>query len=153
MAWSYSNNPDASAKDQTRFLIGDTDICDQLLSDEEINWALKTYCGSPLNASIRLAEAMIAKYSRLVDETVGQVSIKYSQRLAGFQALQGLLQNRLAMEDATPYAGGISRSDKRTQEMNTDRVRPDFTKHMMENHQFAPWVSSAPFDFFMDWFE
>jgi hypothetical protein len=51
------------------------------------------------------------------------------------------MKRRLATEDCTPYAGGISKADKDTRAANTDRVEPDFTKHMMENEKIAPWVS------------
>ena len=37
MAWEYEG-PSASTKDEVRFLIGDTDFEDQLLSDEEIQF-------------------------------------------------------------------------------------------------------------------
>lgn len=139
--WSYSGDPNKSAKDQCRFLLGDTDSQDQLLSDQEINWALGVYGNTPINACIRLAEGIIAKFSRLANEQVGQVRIDFKQKAEGYRALLRDLRSRLTMENATPYAGGISVADKQTVAMNSDRVRPDFTKHMMENDQIAPWVT------------
>ena len=139
--WEYSGNPNYSAKDQTRFLVGDTDPKDQLLSDQEIVWILGQYNNSPLNAAIRCCEAIASKFSRLADETVGRVSIKYSQIATAIMKQQNMLRNRLAMEDAAPFAGGISVSDKITNRADTDLVRPDFTKHMMENWDIAPWTT------------
>lgn len=139
--WTYSGNPDFSAKDQTRFLVGDTDKNDPLLSDEEIAWLLKQYNNYPMFAAIRAVETIISKFSRLADESVGQVKIAFSQKAKGYQNTLALLRNRVALEEAQPYAGGISVSDKQAVSQNSDRVRPDFTKHMMENYEIAPWVT------------
>jgi hypothetical protein len=56
------------------------------------------------------------------------------------------LRTRIAIEDATPYAGGISKSDKQAQAANTDRVRPKFTKNMMEDRLVSPFNNQNPFD-------
>lgn len=142
MAWTYGGDPTKSAKDETRFLCGDTDSQDPLLQDGEITYLLAKYNNSPLNAAIRACEAIMSKFARLADETVGSVHISYSQKRKGYEQMRLDLQRRLAMEDASPYAGGISRSDKTTQEENTDRVKPDFTKHQNENHQVAPLTTN-----------
>lgn len=140
--WTYSGNPAYSAKDQTRYLIGDTNPKDQQLSDQEIEWVLSVYNNAPLNAAVRCTETLIAKYARLVDETVGQVKIMFSQRLKGYDQTLTMLSNRLTMEDAAPFAGGISVSQKQNNLQNSNLVRPDFYKHMMENDQIAPWTTS-----------
>lgn len=149
--WTYSGNPGASAKDQTRFLIGDTDKSDPQLLDGEIEWVLSQYNNTPLNAAIRCIETIMTKYSRQVDESVGQVKISFSQRLKAYQAMQAVLLTRLAREDATPYAGGISVCDVITQDQNSDRVRPDFTKHMMENDQIAPWTTQNGYGMWLNY--
>lgn len=149
--WTYSGNPGFSAKDQVRFLIGDTDPDDPQLYDGEIEWTLSQYNNAPLNAAVRAVESVMTKYSRQVDENVGQVKIFFSQRLKAYQQTQNILLQRLAREDAIPYAGGIYVSDKQTQDMNTNRVRPDFTKHMMENYDIAPWVTSNGYDLWLEY--
>lgn len=141
--WTYSGNPANSAKDQTRFLIGDTNESDQLLSDQEIEWLLSQYNNTPINAAIRATESIIGKFSRLADEAVGQVRINFSQKAKAYAITLNMLVNRLAKEDASPFAGGISIAQKQSQVLNNDRVRPDFTKHMMENNQIAPWVTQT----------
>lgn len=141
--WTYSGNPGYSAKDQVRFLIGDTDKKNPLLEDGEIEWVLSQYQNTPINAAIRCCETVISKFSRLADETVGRVSISYSQKAKGYFATLNMLRSRLAMEDAAPFAGGISKSQKLTNDMNTDRVVPDFKKHMFENQQIAPWTTQT----------
>lgn len=102
-----------------------------------------------MNAAIRCCESVVAKFSRLANEAVGQVRIDFKQKAEGYLKMQTLLKSRLATEDAAPYAGGISISDKQAQVQNTDRVRPDFRKHMMENEQIAPWTTQSLLDLFL----
>lgn len=139
--WSYSGNPGASALDQTRYLIGDTDSTDPLINDAEIRWVLSQYQDTPMTAAIRCCETIIAKFSRMADESVGQVKINYRQKAQNMRDLQTTLRNRLAMEDAVPFAGGIYKSQVQAARQNSNLIRPDFTKHMMENDQIAPWVT------------
>lgn len=141
--FTYSGDPRTSAKDEVRFLTGDTDVRDPILLDGEIEYLLDLYNRTPLNASIRACETIAAKFSRMCDETVGQVKIIFSQKHQQYIELAEKLTERLSKEDMTPYAGGISQSDKETVAQNTDRVKPDFTKHMMEDNQIGPWTSQA----------
>lgn len=148
MSWSYSGNPGSSPKDTVRFLIGDTDRCDELLQDGEITYVLGLYNNAPMNAAIRCVETIMSKFSRLADESVGQVRISYSQKAKSYREMRRDLVNRLSTEDMTPYAGGVSVSDEQSVSLNTDRVRPDFTKHMMENWQISPWVQNGSWGFY-----
>lgn len=139
MAWSYGGDPLNSPRDAVRLLIGDTDSSDKLLLDGEIDYFLAKYNNAPLNSAIRCIEAVIAKFSRLANEKVGQVSIDFSQKAKGYAAMLVQLRQRLAIEGGFPYAGGISRLDKAINVADADRVKPDFTKQMMDNTQ-APNV-------------
>lgn len=141
MAWSYSGSPDDNPKDQVRFLVGDTDITDQLLQDGEINYLLRQYNNSVINASIRACEALMAKFSRMVNETVGAVRLDLSDRVKNMNTLKTALIQRIATESIRPYAGGISISDMITVASNSDRPWPVMTLHEMENQQISPWVS------------
>lgn len=132
MSWSYSGNPGSSAKDQVRFLIGDTNTKDQLLLDGEITWLLEQYNQYPLNAAARACELIAAKFSRMCDETVGRVSIDFSQRAKGYYALRDDLVRQISL-GSQPFAGGISHAQKQAEESNEDRVKPSFTRHMMQN--------------------
>ena len=125
-------------------MIGDTDSCDQLLQDGEIEYILDDYNQVPLNAAIRSCEGVIAKFSRLADESVGQVKITLSQKAKSYRSLILDLQSRLSYTDAAPFAGGISVTQVQTTNANADRIRPDFTSHMMENHQLSPWITGGP---------
>lgn len=142
MVFSYSGNPAHNDVDAVRFLVGDTDALDPVLQDGEIQYLLNEY-GAPLNAAIQACETIVARFSRLVDEKVGQVDVKFSQKAKQYTDMAALLRQRLALNDTTPYAGGLSQSDKRANDANSDRVRPDFTKHMMENHQNSTFIPQS----------
>ena len=143
MSWTYSGNPGHSAKDQVRFLIGDTNSRDQLLLDGEIEWLLSQYNNNAMATAIRACETIMSKFTRMADESVGQVKISFSQKSKAYQSMINQLRQRIAIEDMTPYAGGISKSDKRTEDQNTDRVQPDFTKQMMDNEEFGPGLPNV----------
>lgn len=141
--FTYSGDPRSSEKDACRFMIGDTDVRDPLLQDGEIEYLLDLYNRAPLNAGIRACEMIAAKFSRMCDEAVGQVRITFSQKHKQYVEMRDTLTERLSKEDMTPYAGGITQSDKEAVAQDTNRVRPDFTKHMMEDNQIAPWTTQA----------
>jgi hypothetical protein len=142
MAFTYSFNPATSPKDALRFFIGDTDCKDPLLQDEELEYLLGLYNDSPTQAAIRAVESIMLKFSRLCDETVGSVSIQYSQKAKAMALMKADLITRLATEDMTPFAGGISRTTKIAQDRQCDRVRPKFTKNEDDNRQIAPWITN-----------
>ena len=138
--WSYSGNPNESAKDQIRFLVGDTDESDPLLLDGEINYLLSQYPQPQgvFNAAIRACETIMAKFSRMVDESVGGVKISFSQRMKAMNLTKTMLIQRIATETIKPYCGGISISDMQQVAQNADRPCPPMTLHEMENHQIGP---------------
>lgn len=140
---TYSGDPTSSKKDEVRFLIGDTDSTEFLLQDGEINYLLGLYNDTAIPAAIRGCETIMAKFSRMADEQVGQVKISYSQKAKAYAVMLGQLRQRLAIENCAPYAGGISKVDKSSNDLNANRVKPDFSKHMMENEQIAPWTTNA----------
>jgi hypothetical protein len=144
--WTYGGDPAANAKDNVRFLIGDTNPRDQLLNDAEINYYLAEFNNVPLNAAIRCCEAIMAFYSRRPTEKIGNVTINFSEQIKGVQNLKEELRRRLAMTDASPFCGGISKSQKQSNLQNTDTIRPDFTKHMMENHQTSNTIDQSEFN-------
>ena len=130
MTWTYSS-PASGDRDKVRTYIGDTDTNDQLLSDEQITYALEE------EATIRAASALAAEwiaalFSRKADKSVGDLSISYSQRAQQYMALAAGLRSRSARA-VLPYFGGISQTTKDTREADTDRVKPAFTVDMLDN--------------------
>ena len=133
MTWSYSQDPSISTKDEVRFYVGDTDDTDQQVQNEEIEWAI-TETASARGAAALVARAIAAKYARLADQSVGDLRFSYSQRQEHYTDLAERLElqeGRRFMSEM--YAGGISESEKRSVESNTDRVSPNFTIGMHDN--------------------
>lgn len=122
-------------------MIGDTDSTDPQLDDAEVNWSISE-TSSARSAAIMCVENLIAKYSRLVDKTVGPFSESLSQRLDGYKTLLSRLRATLA-SGASIYAGGISISTKQTRQADTDRVKPAFYVGMMNNPNNGESASSS----------
>ena len=138
MAWTYSGDPNTSTKDAIRFLTGDTDPDDELISDEEIRWTEgEAGVGEVYTAAWRVMLSIAAKFSRLADQTVGDLRVTLSQKAKGAMAMAESMQVVSAREDSVPVptAGGISRAGKRTARRDRDRVRPWF-----ESGQFADTI-------------
>jgi len=104
MAWTYSGDPTASNKDAVRFEIGDTDTNDQLLTDEEIVYALSVE-SRIYGAAARCCEALARKFARQADFTLGPQHVAASQRSEAFARLGRDLKSRIA-SSAPPYMGG-----------------------------------------------
>lgn len=130
MTWTYSGDPGASALDELRFLIGDTNVSSQLLSDEELNYLLFQSSDSTTAAGIEACRRLIAQYARLVDQRTGDIDIKYSQRIDQFNQLIAQLREGMA---PVPYMGGISRSDMETVRDDEDRQGPIFAIGQLDN--------------------
>lgn len=128
MTWTFASTDLSTALSQVRLLIGDTDTNDQQLTDEEIAFYTSNMAGT-YYAAASAAEALAASYARRVDKSVGSASISASQRQDHYLNLSARLRSQAAVfSGVTPYAGGISDADKRTFEVDTDRVEPAFIR-------------------------
>jgi len=130
LTWTYSGDPASSDRDRVRFEIGDTDTTDQQLTDAEIDAALALYASSVTAAAIYCANALVAKFSRLCDQSVGAIHVSYSQRASSYKTLVAELRRRGGA--ASPYLGGRSLADKDTVEGDTDRSSPAFSRGMLD---------------------
>jgi hypothetical protein len=126
-AWTYSGDPASSNRDAVRFLVGDTDPADKRLTDGEIAWALTEEANVFLAAAL-CAESIGGQYANLVSKAVGDLKIEYGDRQKNYADLAARLRRRGTIRGATPFFGGISRSDKRSREQDTDRVEPYFKR-------------------------
>jgi len=113
--------------DEVRFNIGDTDATDPQLTNEEIAFLLDRNDDNTLCASISAIQNIMAKFSRLCDETTGRVRVAFDQRFAHYKTMYDELKKRLSeTSDLDVYSGGISISDKDTLREDTDAVQPAF---------------------------
>lgn len=143
MGWSYLNKPGVRDLDTVRLLIGDTDDCDQLLQDEEIQFFIDQW-GCPKTAAIESALALAARASRMVDESVGQVRVSFSQRAQKYYDLADRLRERQNIVSGRAIVGGVSKADKKVLESDQDRVEPSFRKDLHDNNRTYP--SQEDFD-------
>ena len=104
---TYSGDPSASDVDAVRFLVGDTDDSGFVLSDSEINFLLTTE-GSIYAASAQAALTMAAAFGRKADKSVGDLSIRYSDRREHYLELSTQLGDQVASKGSalTGITGG-----------------------------------------------
>lgn len=136
MTFTYSGNPGASALDEVRFLIQDTDTNDQLLSNEEINYLLTSYNGDAFSAAVAAVTSLIAQAARVQEEskTVADLSlsIKSGARLDQWHALLNRLQaERFRRFPAAPVVNANSLIP--TDERDTEDEGSDFVMGQMDN--------------------
>ncbi len=141
MTWTYSGDPATNARDSIRFLVGDTDTNDQLVSDEEIAWTNSQVTGSDTattdlyTVAYRVMLAIASKFSRLADQAIGDMKVNMSQKADNARTQAEQLRVLAGRENLVPvpYAGGISISDKQIDRDNADRVDPFFTSAQFAN--------------------
>jgi hypothetical protein len=142
MKWTYGDNPLTSPADELRFLIGDTNPTDPLLSDGEVAYALSRGGADPAYGALLAGEALLLRFSAMVDESVGSVSISFSQRLGNLEKMLSILRMRLALTESMPYGGGLSKVDVANISSNPDRVPPRFTRDRLA----APGIIEGDYD-------
>jgi len=93
MTWSYGGDPTNDKVDEVRFLVGDTDEDDPLISDEEIEYMLSLHSDAVLAASF-VALTIAAKFSRLASKSLGKMSIQLNQKAQAYHQLSQELYKR-----------------------------------------------------------
>jgi len=134
LTWSYDNDPENDDGDAVRLECGDTNTDEQLLTDEEIDYCIAKE-ENVTSAAARACDLIAAELSREVTTRAGaggEFQVRMEQAAAGYRQKAIDLRAR-AILYATPYAGGISISDKDAEEERTDRVEPAFSRDQFEN--------------------
>lgn len=131
--WTYSGDPAASNKDAVRFLSGDTSTGSQKLTDSEIAWALSQESDDTYRAAALTLDALASKKSDEADMSVGDLSIKASQKADSYTKKAKSLRALSIGRGVSIFAGGISETRKAAVETDTDRVEPFFTRNDFNN--------------------
>lgn len=123
----YTGDPANSAIDRVRLLVGDIWSDMEMLSDADYQYFLDKYAGNENRAGLDAARAILFKLARLTRERTGDIEVYGSEWFKDYKAaLELLLKNPdLSISIAMPYAGGISKSDMRDNDSNTDNVVRD----------------------------
>lgn len=134
----------ATDKDRVRFIIGDTGTTpddnttvEWLLANEEIAYLLTTSTNI-YDVAARALDIIAFRFSRQADRQIGEFSESLSKRAEAYRAAAEELREQYGAGDAAvpaivPYVGGLTYSDKRTDETNTDLVRPAIRRGMDDN--------------------
>jgi len=141
VSWTYGGDPAANARDAIRFLIGDTDTDNQLLTDEEIAWVNTEASGTSTgttalyDAAYRCCLTIASKLAREADKSIGDLSVSMSQRAGAYREQAAALKALSGREGGVPvpYAGGITISDKEIDQENSDIFRSWFVAGQFEN--------------------
>ena len=82
-----------------------------------------------------MARAIAAGFARNVEKQVGDLKIKAGEKYKNYLEIMKSLEQEAAgsLPGAAPFAGGISKVAKETQEQDSDRVEPAFSRGMMDN--------------------
>ena len=128
--WTYSGDPASSDKDAVRYLIGDTDTTDQLLSDEEIGYSISR-AGRPGEAAAQAIDQIIMG-GRLVDKQVGDLKISGTSQAETLRQVQRQLRYSDSLS-ASPFGGGLSVSVKDSYRDDTDIPTPAFSEGQFDH--------------------
>ncbi len=134
ITWTYSGDPSASSREAVRYMIGDTNYSDQLLSDQEIDYQL-TQSGSIAIAASDCCLAIAARFARCIDKSVGSLSRTFSQKHQHYLQLSADLSKKGSASPVAPWASGWSRSGKEAVDDNTDRERTFARKGIHDNNR------------------
>jgi hypothetical protein len=116
-----------------RHIIGDTTQSDQLLTDQQIKWAVNEYSNEWLSAA-ECCRNIAVNFARQVDIGEGPMRKNYSQKSRQYASLARDLEQRgFARGGVTAYVGGVSITDKTAQVTDSDRVPPQFVIAMHDN--------------------
>lgn len=142
--WTYSFKPSTVSRDTVRYLVGQTSsVDDALVYDEEITYALAQF-PSAWGAAALVADALGNRYAALArGERIGELSVQYGDRAAELHATARLLRSQQALAGVSPYAGGISYSDRTVDLDNGDRIPTNFALKMNDNPRITTQSTST----------
>lgn len=153
MTWTY----DATQIDTTsavgrrnavRLLIGDTDVTETQLQDEELDFHLVQATDDIYLAAAAGCRSLSAKYSRLVNTTQddGMLRVDYSDLQTHYSKLAKSMETASrrfgSSSIGSPVATGISVSANDALNENTDRPADRFQSGQFRNPGVAEEVSS-----------
>ena len=141
MAWSYDegnlNITNAIGRlNATRLLIGDTDLNDEQVQDEEVSFAVAQANNNVYKAGSMLCRSIAAKYSRKVNtELSGALKADYSDLVTHYNSLADNLeyQGKTSGASVGVLAGGITKSTVEAVRQNTNRIEGSFRRDRFKN--------------------
>jgi hypothetical protein len=117
-----------------RFEVGDLDADAPALTDAQIEFALDAE-GSVKGAAAACLESLSRRYAQLANVSTGDLSISYTGSSEALANCAAELRSKIAGNNAAPFAGGISRSDKAARREDADRAQPAFRRRQFDKHR------------------
>lgn len=144
--WTYSGNPATDEKDAVRFLIGDTDGARQLISDEEILWALDDV-GNRYGAAAICCRIIGSDVQAAGKVTVGDMSQEGARDAHGWMELAERYEQRavIVASPPTPFFGGESISRRRDVAADSDRRSPIFYRNQFTRTDQTAHSTAGPY--------
>jgi hypothetical protein len=142
---AYGGVPATDQSDAVRLLVGDIGATTSVtyLDDADYDFFIgeggNIYVAAQLAANslaaLFMGSAASAGASGYVEKQVGDLRLKKADANQMAQSYRQLAQkfSRMAASKVAPYAGGITISDKRLDEDDSDRVKPFFTRRLLDN--------------------
>ena len=96
MSWSYSGNPQNSAIDECRFLIGDTNEESPIMQDEEIQYIITEANGNVDKLRYELFRHAATIFARDIKRSLGPQSEDPTERLNFFKEQMSMYKARLS---------------------------------------------------------
>ena len=134
MSWSYSGDPSFSEVDAIRFLVGDTDESDPLVSDEEIEWFAEEW-SDKYHAAAAVCETLAAKFAREVNVSADGMSFSGSEISRNFNHRAEALRQMSGRQrkHGLPYFGGASWKERAMADRDPDKIPTSFRSHMHDH--------------------
>ena len=143
---AYGGSPQTVARDAVRLLVGDvsTSTSSEFLEDGAYtyflsvtpnNYVAASLAASSLSALFTGAAASGTGANGYLRKKVGDLELEKADAqsyAASYKTLAGQMRKMSAL-GITPYAGGMTVSDKAANEQDTDLVKPAFTRSAFDN--------------------
>lgn len=121
---AFVSNLPLTPRDQVRLKVGDIDPDQEILPDEIYDQLLTDHSGNIRRAAREAAISLLFYLPRFTRERTGQIEVYGAEWATNYRrALELFIKDpNLNAIVATPYAGGISRSDMQANVDNPDTV-------------------------------
>lgn len=141
MSWTYDaadlgTSTELGLRTTVRLLVGDTDIFDQQVQNEEINFGLTQNNNSVYATASWVARTIASQYARKVStELSGALKADYSDLMSHYSSLAENLsyEGKKSGSVIGVLAGGIKISTVESVRENTDRMPNSFRRDRFKN--------------------
>lgn len=133
----YQNSPATNMVDRVRLAVGDIWDDMEILKDADYEYFLMKYEGNERRAAMDAARAIMFKVSRFSRERTGDIEVYGSEWFKNYlAALKLILVNPdIAVSVAVPYAGGISKRDMYSNDLDGDNTVREIFIGFTENRK------------------